>query len=377
MITFFIPHLYVGGAERVTVSLIKGLVARGEPVDLVLINRGTGAFEKEIPKECRIIDLDARRALTALPSLVRYLKDERPEVLITAGTHVSIAALIARLLSRSKIPVIVTEHTIFSLAFPFAERRFTSKLLPFLMRRLYPTATYIVGVSQGVVEDLRKILGMGPEKFRVIYNAIVDEALLRKAEEPFAHPFFREGEPPVILAVGRLHVSKDYPTLLRAFALIRRKVHARLLILGDGEKRKELEELARTLSISEDLSMPGFVDNPYPYIAHAAVLVLSSRWEALSTVLVEALALGTPIVSTDCPTGPREILKQEEFGLLVPPQDPESLARAILSVLQDNNLRRILRDKGRRRAQDFSVDKAVEEYMRLIAQCKSAIAYGE
>ena len=238
------------------------------------------------------------------------------------------------------------------------------------MRPLYPKADFIVGVSQGVVDDLKKVLRFDSEKFRVIYNPTVDEELLKKAEEPLDHPWFHDdGEPPVILAAGRLHISKDFPTLPRAFALVRKEVPSRLVILGEGEKRKELEKLAQELGIREDLDLPGFVENPYKYTKHAAVFVLSSQWEGLPTVLVEAMACGCPVVSTDCPSGPREILKDGEYGVLVPPKDPEKLAQGIPRVLENQDLRRELSVKGKRRALDFTVDRAVEEYVKLVKRC--------
>ncbi len=218
------------------------------------------------------------------------------------------------------------------------------------------------------MEDLKKVLGFDSPKFRVIYNPIVDEELLRKAEEPVDHPFFGEGRPPVILAAGRLHVSKDFPTLLRAFSLVRREVPSRLLILGEGEKRRELEELAEELGIREDLDMPGFVKNPYKYMRRASVFVLSSQWEGLPTVLVEAMACGCPVVSTDCPSGPAEILQGGECGLLVPPRNAEELAAAILRVLKDKTLAQELREKGKIRAMDFTVERAVREYIRLVEE---------
>ncbi|MEO0278167.1 MAG: glycosyltransferase [candidate division WOR-3 bacterium] len=368
-VAFFLPHLHMGGAERVTVSLIKGFVARGFQVDLVLVNRGMGAYEEEIPGECRIVDLGARRALTSIPALVRYLRRERPDVLFGVLSHINVTAFLARMLAGIRIPIVVTEHNTFSVAHPYAERKTTSKLLPFLMRLFYPQASCIVGVSRGVVDDLKKVLRFDSSKFRVIYNPIVDEDLFRKAEEPLDHPFFGEGKPPVILAVGRLHAAKDFPTLLRAFALVRKEMDARLLILGEGEKRRELETLARDLGIERDLDMPGFVQNPYKYMKRASVFVLSSQWEGLPTVLVEALACGCPVVSTDCPSGPAEILENGKYGLLVPPKNPEKLAEAILRVLRDQNLAEELRKKGPERARDFTVDRAVEEYVRVIEEC--------
>ena len=170
----------------------------------------------------------------------------------------------------------------------------------------------------------------------------------------------------MILAAGRLHVSKDFPTLLRAFSLVRKEIPSRLVILGEGEKRKELEDLAQELGIRKDHDLPGFVENPYKYMKHATVFVLSSQWEGFGNVLVEAMACGCPVISTDCPSGPREILRDGEYGVLVPPKDSEKLAQGILRVLENQDLRRELSEKGKKRALDFTVDRAVEEYVKLV-----------
>ncbi|MEM3658648.1 MAG: glycosyltransferase [Candidatus Hadarchaeum sp.] len=368
-LALFLPSLRGGGAERVMVNLARGFRERGLSVDLVLV-REEGSFFSNVPLGVRIIDLRARRALTAIPALVRYLRRERPDVLFSALSHTNVTALLARMLAGIRIPIVVTEHNTFSVAHPYAERKSTSKLLPLLMRLFYPRASCIVGVSQGVVDDLKKVLCFDSPKFRVIYNPIVDEDLYRKAEEPLDHPFFGEGKPPVILAVGRLHVQKDFPTLLRAFALVRKEMDARLIILGEGEKRRELETLAKDLGIERDLDMPGFAQNPYKYMKRASVFVLSSQWEGFGNVLVEALACGCLVVSTDCPSGPAEILENGKYGLLVPPKNPEKIAEGILKVLRDQNLAEELRKKGQERARDFTVDRAVEKYMRVIEAIK-------
>jgi glycosyltransferase involved in cell wall biosynthesis len=293
---------------------------------------------------------------------------ETPRVVISNLSHLNVLLLFARMLSRVPTGVIAVEHNTLSIVLENTPK-LSPRLLPSLMRLLYPKASFIVGVSQGVVDDLKKVLGFESPKFRVIYNPIVDEDLLKKAEEPVDHPFFGEGKPPVVLAVGRLHVAKDFPTLLRAFALVRREIPSRLLILGEGEKRQELESLARKLGINGDLDMPGFVKNPYKYMRRASVFVLSSQWEGFGNVLVEAMACGCPVVSTDCPSGPGEILAGGEYGILVPVGNPEKLAEAILGVLTNQELARELSEKGKRRAQDFTVERAVKEYLKLVEEC--------
>ncbi|NLO89188.1 MAG: glycosyltransferase, partial [Clostridia bacterium] len=187
----------------------------------------------------------------------------------------------------------------------------------------------VVAVSQGVADDLVKTTGLMRELIKVIYNPIVTPELLEKAKESIGHPWFKPGQPPVILSAGRLTAAKDFPTLIHAFARVRAERLARLMILGEGEERPNLESLVRELGLESDVSMPEFVENPYAYMARAAVFVLSSAWEGFGNVLVEAMAVGTPVVSTDCPSGPAEILEGGKWGKLVPVGDVEKLAKAL------------------------------------------------
>jgi glycosyltransferase involved in cell wall biosynthesis len=237
-----------------------------------------------------------------------------------------------------------------------------SHFLPLLMRWTYPWADKIVAVSKGVADELILALGLPQERVQVIYNPVVTPDLLTKAEEPVNDPWLQPGRPPVILAVGRLAVQKDYPTLLKAFALVRAQRPAYLLILGEGPERPFLEALARRLGIAEDVRMPGFVENPYPYMRRASVLVLSSLFEGLPTVLIEAMACGLSVVSTDCPSGPREILQDGKYGHLVPVGDHYALAEAIVQTINTPMNPEILKI----RALDFSASKAIADYVKII-----------
>jgi len=182
--------------------------------------------------------------------------------------------------------------------------------------------------------DLAQLMNVSRERITVIYNpSVVQAEVQAKAQAPLDHPWFKPDQPPVILAVGRLQVQKDYPTLIRAFALVRQTRPVRLLILGEGKERPLLEALVKELGLEQDVSLPGFVLNPYAYMARAALFVLSSRWEGLPTVLIEALCCGAPVVSTDCPSGPREILRDGQYGPLVPVGGVNALARAIETTL--------------------------------------------
>jgi glycosyltransferase involved in cell wall biosynthesis len=233
-------------------------------------------------------------------------------------------------------------------------------LLPLWARFFYRWADAVVAVSQGVADELVHYVRIPAEKVRVIYNPIVTPELFRKAEEPLEHPWFREGEPPVILGVGRLTKQKDFPTLIRAFALVRQQRPARLMILGEGEERPQLEALVKELGIAEDVSLPGFVQNPYPYMKKAAVFVLSSRWEGLPTVLIEAAALDVPVISTNCPSGPAEILAMYS-DQLVDVGDKDGMARAILKTLQSRRVERV-------NVEPYTLNHALSYYLKLLEE---------
>jgi glycosyltransferase involved in cell wall biosynthesis len=203
------------------------------------------------------------------------------------------------------------------------------RFLPYLIKRFYPWADVIVAVSKGVADDLIHLTGIPNRQVRVIYNPIVTPEFRKKTEAFLDHPWFGPGQPPVILAVGRLTAQKDFATLIQAFAQVRQTRQTRLLILGEGEERPRLEAQIHLLGLQEDIGLPGFVSNPYPYMCRAGVFVLSSRWEGLPGVLIEALYCGAPLVATDCPSGPREILAEGRYGQLVPVGDAPALAEAI------------------------------------------------
>jgi glycosyltransferase involved in cell wall biosynthesis len=331
-LAIFLPALYGGGAERSLLKLAQGIAARGYPVDLVLA-RAEGPYLAEMPESVRLVNLNAQRVLTSLPALVHYLQREQPAALLSA-LHANLVALLARRLAHVPTRVVVSERNTLSQASQYVPdlRR---RVMPQLIRRFYPWADGIVAVSKGVAHDLAQVAGIRQQRIQVIYNPIVTPELQAKAQAPLEHPWFKPGEPPVILAAGRLTAQKDFSTLVRAFALVRQGHAARLLILGEGEERRALEALAEQLGLEKDTSLAGFVANPYPYMTRASIFVLSSCWEGLPGVLIEALYCGLPLVSTDCPSGPREILADGRYGRLIPVGDAKALARAIHMTLRD------------------------------------------
>ena len=216
-----------------------------------------------------------------------------------------------------------------------------------LMRQWYPRADAIVAVSSGVAGDLGDFADVPRQRITTIYNGIDIDRVLALSSAPVEDPWFAAGSPPVILAVGRLDPQKDYPTLLKAFAIVRASFEARLLILGEGAERQRLQALVENLGNGRDVRMPGAEANPYRYMGRARLLVLSSAWEGLPTVMLEALTCGCPIVSTNCSSGPGEMLDRGVFGELVPPGDAQALAAAMLRALASPFDRAQLRTRGR------------------------------
>ena len=230
------------------------------------------------------------------------------------------------------------------------------------MKLLYPSANAIIGVSQGVSDDLEMQLALPKGRVRTIYNPVINSELLDQATETVEHPWLKSQNIPVFLAVGRLTAQKDFANLIKAFALVRQSKPARLIILGEGELRSELEQLVDKLRISEDVDLPGFASNPYSYMSQARCFVLSSRYEGLPTALIEAMACGCSIVSTDCPSGPQEILAGGKYGFLVPIEDSKLLSEAMLAVLEQPRAA----DELKQRANLFASSQIIPQYLAVL-----------
>lgn len=318
-----------------SVNLAAASAARGIATDLVVVER-TGPFADAIDPRVRVVELmpGGGRAATAIPRLAAYLRRERPVALVTVLNHASVAAIVARAIARSGTRIVVTVHNQMDTD---AELSMAERLRRVLMRWTFPRADAVVAVSEGVARSVRRTLALTTGAVVTVPNPVVSEALLRRASAQPTHPWFGDDGPPIAIAIGRLVEQKDYPTLLDAFAMLQRGRACRLLILGDGPDRGTIESHARTLGLrlglDGDVDLPGFVDEPYPALRNAAVFVSSSRWEGLPTVHIEALALGVPVVATDCESGPSEILRDGRYGLLVPVGDASALAAALGATL--------------------------------------------
>ena len=341
-------------------NLARGFADRGLEVDLVLV-KAEGAYLPEVPSAVRVVDLRSSRILTCLPGLFRYFRRAQPHALLSASAGANIAALWAHRIARSDTKVVVATH---STLYAMSQNgpNWKARLAPFLTRYFYHWADGAVAVSEGAADDLCEIANLPDDHVRVIYNPIVTPEFWSKTKEKADHPWLHSNEDPVVLAVGRLTGLKNFPLLLRAFAEVCNHREAKLIILGEGEDRERLETLVKRLSIDGSVDLPGFVDNPYAYMRSADVLVLSSQCEGFGNVIVEAMACGTSVVSTDCPSGPAEILEGGKWGRLVPVEDEKALAMGILQTI-DSPQRP---DALRKRARDFSVSKAVGQYLEVL-----------
>jgi glycosyltransferase involved in cell wall biosynthesis len=360
-VSFFLPNLDGGGAERAMLHLASGMAKRGIKTDLILAN-AEGEYLQKVPPEVRLINLNSRPPVILWKTLAlrRYLQQEKPTYLLSALDILS-AATWAKKLADVPTKVIMCVQTNLSQQFK-NDAGIMSKFRPLLVKQWYPLADGTIAASHGVAEDVSQISGVPVKNIDVIYNPVVMPELFEKAKEPITHPWFASEETPVILGVGRLVPQKDFPTLIKAFAIVRKEISAKLVILGEGEKRPELEALVRELGLENDVDLPGFKDNPYTYMAKATLFVLSSAWEGFGNVVAEAMAVGTPVVSTNCPSGPSEILENGKYGNLVSVGDVNGLANAILEMLKNPTNSQLLQE----RALDFTVDNVVDQYLNVL-----------
>lgn len=341
-------------------NLAAYLSTRGYRLTLVL-GRAEGEFIKQLPPGVRVVDLSkhwrlpslAGLALNCFFGLIVYIRRERPTVLMSSLSRANIVATLAARIAGTGTRVVLREANTFHNV-----DRFTL----FLIKKVYPMADTVVSVSNGIAGDLHTLEKLPRDKVRVIYNPVDIEKVRKLAMQGLDHAWFAPHSPPVILGIGRLAPQKDFGLLIRAFTQLRQTRDARLLILGEGAERASLEALVDKLGVAEHVSMPGYVDNPYAYIRRAAVVAVSSRWEGMINVIIEAIAVGTPVVSTDCHSGPAEILDNGRIGKLVQVGDADALCRAMISMLDRPDDAASLRS----RAAEFSTHKILPQYAKVL-----------
>ncbi len=360
--------------------LLAGALAnRGHPVDL-LVCRDTGAMAHEVPPNVRTIHLEPSQRWRSLlrnatspalvwslpwftesaylAPLVRYLHAERPDALLAVATYANVLAVLGRRETGHPTRLVLSQHQNLSQQV----RRPNKRWKRVLAKALYGDADAIVAVSEGVKDDLARALGLPSDGIHTIYNPVVTPSIHESALAPVSHPWFSGRGAPVVLAVGRLNPRKDFATLLRAMKRVRSACDARLVILGEGDQRAHLLDLARSLDIADAVDLPGFESNPFAYMARASAFALSSKGEGLGNVLIEALACGCPVVSTDCPSGPSEILQDGTFGALVPVGDDEAMANALIETIEKPPPQAVLRQRG----EAFLVETAANHYLEML-----------
>lgn len=392
-IALYMSSFGAGGIKRVMLHLAAGFLHRGYQVDL-LVDSFKGPYIEHIPPGVRVIELGKGNSLQSrwfvlrgtparlwplvlrsvifspkgvrgsLVNLVYYLKMQAPECLIAARPAMNLAALWAQKVAQVTTKVTVSEHNTLSVQVKTnLKKGIKVRSLPQLLGAMYPQAHAIVAVSHGVADDLASTAGVCRESITTIYNPVVTPQLAELAQGACPHPWLADqSDMPVILGAGRLNPQKNFSLLLRAFASVRQQRPARLIIMGEGPQRPELEKLAHDLKVAEDVALSGYVANPYAAFARANLFVLSSDYEGLPTVLIEALACGCPVVSIDCPSGPREILADGCYGDLPPVGDAKAMADAVTRTLEAP----CSADMLRQRADFFSLEASVKGYLRLL-----------
>jgi glycosyltransferase involved in cell wall biosynthesis len=365
-IAIFVSSFRGGGAEGAMVQLANKLLARDLEVDFVVLQE-TGPWRAKVEPSVRIIDLQASRVALSIMPLVRYFKSSRPDVFLSNVTHLNIAAVVARRLSGTNCRLMLLEHNDLRQRLLHFFKPIERLIFPPLMRITYPHANKLLAVSRGVAEGVAATMKIPPDSIDIFPNGVDIQHIREQTREDVEHPWINGGEVPVIISAGRLVSQKGYADLLHGFALLTERIPARLIILGEGPLRKELETLKNKLSIRDKVDLLGFQSNPFAFISRADLFVLSSLYEGFGIVLLEAMACGTPVVSTDCQSGPREVLAGGEAGLLVPVGNPRELADSMLRLITDDSLATQLRRAGIKQAEIYSIDTITDRFLALVS----------
>jgi glycosyltransferase involved in cell wall biosynthesis len=358
-VSFFLASLRGGGAERVMLTIINELASSGAKVTLILL-RAEGPYLNKIHKSVKVVNIGRQRTILSLPFMVHYFRKNKPDVVISALPHINMVTCWAQRISRIKSKTIITEHNTLSRSVKYSTT-IRGRWLPFFMKLTYPLADTVVAVSNGVADDLSNMLKLPRADITVVYNPVVSDFLVKSSQKKIDHAWLESERTPVILGVGRLTEAKNFATLIKAFSILVENIPAKLIILGEGKQRGHLENIIKQLNLTDKVDLPGFIENPYPFMKKCELFVLSSIWEGLPTVLIEALSLGAKVISTDCHSGPREILEDGKWGTLVPINNVNSLAQAMLDSLQKNT------NPAESEAwQKYTVQNVISRYQQLI-----------
>lgn len=353
-LSLYIPTMNGGGAEKVFATLANYWVSKGYVVDLVL-SRAEGVYLSILDDKVNVINLGSSRVLQDTVKLRKYLKLNKPDIIYSALPHCNIMSVFVTRLLKDKPLVVIGEHSNVNIKLGTRGER----LFRFLQKFFYRKADKIITVSDGIMNEYITLLSISPNIFKTIYNPAFSLDNLRLSYEKPSHPWFSLGVP-IILSVARLEEVKDYPTLIKAFSRVREEIDAKLIVLGEGSERRKLEELIQKMGLCDDIDLAGFVDNPHAYMRASDLFVLSSKREGFGNVIVEAMACGTHVVSTDC-SGPSEILENGKWGRIVPVGNVEALAESIKESIKNP-----LKVDVTKRAKDFSIEKISQEYLSVL-----------
>lgn len=361
MIILALATLQGGGIQKSAMRLIAEFLRLDIPVSLMTLD-SRGPISKEIPEDCVHIDIGVRRTRQGLWKLIVGLKKHQPEVIISAQTHLNVLLIIARFLAGYPRKLIVVEHITFNEEIIY-KGKWSERIRPLLIRFFYPFADKVVAVSPASAKSIYQYAKL-KKRVDVVWNGLDLDKIQKNASQPASHPWVSNGDFRLILGMGRLSRQKNFSDLLRAFASLEPKENYRLLILGEGPEERALLLLASELGIQKYVEFMGFIENPYPFLAQADLFVLPSKWEGFANVVIESLACGTPIVATDCPGGPADILSKQLFAKIVPMDSPREISIAIQEMLTTEiDTSRILAFAKR-----FTIQNTVQRYLDLIAE---------
>ncbi len=358
-VTIVLPSLVGGGAERAILTVANGLVESGADVTLAL-GRAVGPYVADIHPGVQVLDLQRASMWGALPRLVKHLREASPDVVFAAMSHANVATALAHRLAGSRARLVISERVHLTSLFEL-DRSLRMRVMRRLMQLTYPWADTVIAVSDGVASDLLRHVPVKSARVVTVYNPVVGPHMAELAEATPEHPWLLDAAVPVVVAAGRLDAQKDFAVLIEAFARLRSRRQARLLILGEGPLREALKQQALNLGVANDVDLPGFAANPFSAMRAASLFVLSSRFEGLPGVLIQALACGARVVSTDCESGPREVLEGGQWGRLVPVGDVDAMALSMEAALDD-----VHPPDVRTRAAAFGADAAVAAYARVL-----------
>lgn len=377
VITFYIPSFERGGVERLIINLTKELLSRDIVVNVLV--RETDSTINQLDDRVNVERLESlagvssfvhgilpphvANAILSLPAYVTYLRQTAPDLLISMQT--SPFAVLGATIAGRGTTVAIRESNTPSVATRDSEH--TIGRLALLAKRLtYPQADHVIAVSEDAATDITDSIGIPCEDVSVIYNPTYSPEIEAKADEPIDHPWFSDEDVPILVSVGRFSDQKDFETLLRAFAMVKDERPVRLVLVGDGKNKQRLEQLTSGLGLENNVEFVGYQSNPYKFMAKADLFVLSSRYEGLPNVLIEAIGVGTPVIATDCPSGPREILLDGEAGTLVPVGHEQALAEAIVEALENPKETAEKLSTARENLDRFTPERAAAEYLSLL-----------